>query len=166
MKVTLNIKLVNPEYSQALADKEYGGKESEDNIRFLWEDEFDVEGAVKEFKVVNNTTYTLAGEFPDGKTFSYEIPDMTIIHCHLDNGELVQFPISGKLIQKTEKKTDKVGNIIFRILLKGVKEMVSPMTGTYFLKSDFPEALLEFVNEEEEEEEEEVEEEENGDEQE
>lgn len=44
MKVTINVKLVNSKFNQAYADKENDGFETEDNIRFLWEDEFEIQG--------------------------------------------------------------------------------------------------------------------------
>lgn len=158
MKVTLNLKRLNPGFSQEYANQHYGGKESEDNIRFTWEDEFDVPGDVKEFTVINRSSYTLSGEFPGGNKFSYSIPDVTIIQCDLPDGSHTQFPISGKLIQKTEKKMDKDGNIVFKVILKGGQEIVNPMDGAYFLKRDFPAELLPYVHEEEEEDEEEWEE--------
>jgi hypothetical protein len=153
MVVTLNIKLVNPHFSQTFANEHHRGKESEDNIHYVWEDELEVKGSVKEFKILNNQTFSLAGEFPDGKKFNYEIPAITLIQCELKNGSYAQFPISAKLIQRTEKKTDKEGNITFQIFLKGNKDFVSPMEGAYILKKDFPLELIPYLPKEEDEDE-------------
>lgn len=149
MKVTLNIKLVNSKFNQVYADRENEGEETEDNIKYLWEDEFVVKGNVADLKVKNNATYTLSGYLPDNSSFNYEIPDMTIIECIMQDGKVSQFPISKKLILKTDKKqTGK--ELIFYVNLKSSKPLVNPMDGAYFLKDDYPQELLKYISEEEE----------------
>ena len=59
MKVTLNIKLVNSKFNQAYADKDNEGEETEDNIKYLWEDEFEVNSARKPV-VWYNSIHTLS----------------------------------------------------------------------------------------------------------
>src|ERR1700741_2502030 len=103
MEVTLNVKLVNSEFNQSIADDLHNGEESEDNIKYLWEDEFTVQGKVALFKIKNNATFQLKGILPDDKEFSYDIPDMCIVECTMEDGSVVQFPISKKLIKATEK---------------------------------------------------------------
>ena len=73
MNLHLHFILVNSEFNKGLADDLYNGEESEDNIKHLWEDEFQVSEPVKEFKISNNAIYKLAGFFPDDKPFSFEI---------------------------------------------------------------------------------------------
>ncbi|MBI3519659.1 MAG: hypothetical protein HY062_09925 [Bacteroidetes bacterium] len=149
MIVTVNVKLVNSKFNQAYADKENEGEETEDNIKYLWEDEFDVQGNVATFKVVNNTTYLLKGLYPNDDEFCFEIPDMTILECTMDNGSITQFPFSKKAISKTEKKETKKG-LTFYVQLKSIREVVNPMTGVYILKDDYPKELLELYSDEEE----------------
>lgn len=149
MIVTINVKLVNSQFNQAYADKENEGEETEDNIKYLWEDEFEVQGNVTNFKVVNNTTYLLNGLYPNDDEFSFEIPDMTVLECTLDNGSVTLLPFSKKAISKTEKKETKKG-MTFYVHLKSVRELVNPMTGVYILKDDYPKELLELYNDEEE----------------
>lgn len=149
MKVTINVKLVNSKFNQAYADKENEGQETEDNIKYLWEDEFDVQGNVTNFKVINNTTYLLKGLYPNDDEFCFEIPDMTILEYTMDNGSVNQFPFSKKAIGKTEKKETKKG-LTFYVQLKSIREVVNPMTGVYILKDDYPKELLELYNDEEE----------------
>jgi hypothetical protein len=60
MDLHLHFILVNSEFNQGLADDLYGGEESEDNIKYLWEDELKVSEPIQDFKIKNNTTYTLA----------------------------------------------------------------------------------------------------------
>ena len=149
MIVTINVKLVNSNFNQAYADKENEGQETEDNIKYLWEDEFEVQGNVTNFKVINNTTYLLNGLYPNDDEFSFEIPDMTVLECTLDNGSVTLMPFSKRAINKTEKVETKQG-MTFYVHLKSIKEVVNPMTGVYILKEDYPKELLELYSDEEE----------------
>jgi hypothetical protein len=150
MKVTINVKLVNSKFNQAYADKENEGDETEDNIKYLWEDEFEVQGKVSNFKVINNTTYLLKGLYPDDEEFAFEIPDMTVLECTMEDGSVTLMPFSKKAISKTEK-IDGKNEMQFNVQLKSIREVVNPMTGVYILKEDYPEELLALLNDEEEE---------------
>jgi hypothetical protein len=149
MIVTINVKLVNSQFNQAYADKDNEGEETEDNIKYLWEDEFEVQGNVTNFKVINNTTYLLNGLYPNDDEFSFEIPDMTVLECTLDNGSVTLIPFSKKAVSKTEKVETKKG-MTFYVHLKSIREVVNPMTGVYILKDDYPKELLELYHDEEE----------------
>lgn len=149
MTVTINVKLVNSKFNQAYADKENEGEETEDNIKYLWEDEFVVQGNVSNFKIINNTTYLLNGLYPNDDEFSFEIPDMTVLECAMTDGSKTLFPFSKKAISKTEKIETKNG-MTFYVHLKSIREIINPMTGVYILKDDYPKELLELQSDEEE----------------
>jgi hypothetical protein len=116
----------------------------------LWEDEFEVQGNVTNFKVINNTTYLLKGLYDDDDEFCFEIPDMIVLECTMDNGSQTLIPFSKKAVSKTTKVDTKDG-FYFNVHLKSVKEIVNPMEGVYILKDDYPQELLGFVNDDEEE---------------
>lgn len=140
MKVTINTRLINSKFDQAYADAEYDGKESDDNIRCLWEDEFVVVGDVTHFKVKNNEVYKLQGLMPDDTPFNYDIPEMTVVECTMADGSINRFAFSKKLILKTEKK--QVGDhITFNVQVRSSKGLVNPMDGVYILEAHFPEEL-------------------------
>lgn len=149
MKVTLNIKLVNSKFNQAYADKDNEGEETEDNIKYLWEDEFDVKGNVKNFKVINNTTYLLKGLYANDDEFCFEIPNMTVLECTMEDGSVTLLPFSKKAISKTDKVDSKDG-LYFNINLKSIYEIINPMLGVYIIKDDYPQELLGELNDEEE----------------
>ena len=149
MKVTLNIKLVNSKFNQAYADKDNEGEETEDNIKYLWEDEFDIKGNVTNFKVVNNTTYLLKGLYPNDDEFCFEIPNMTVLECTMDDGSVTLLPFSKKAISKTDKVDSKDG-LYFNINLKSTYEIINPMLGVYIIKEDYPKELLDHTSDEEE----------------
>ena len=142
MDLYLHFILVNSEFNQGLASDLYEGQESEDNIKHLWEDEFKVSEPIKEFKIKNNTTYTLAGYFPDDKPFSFEIWDMTVVDCITESGKSMQFAVSKKLVKKTEKVVkEKINETHMYFYLKDAMPMENPMNGVYILKTDFPKEL-------------------------
>lgn len=143
MKVTINVKLVNSEFDHDIAIALYEGDESDENIKYLWEDEFEVIGDVESFKVKNNAIYTLEGLKSDDTKFSYEIWDMIIVECIDKKGNISQFSFSKKLVKLTEKLQDeKTKDITFKVLLTDKIEHVNPMDGLYILKSSFPKELL------------------------
>ncbi|MGZ4034070.1 MAG: hypothetical protein ACXVPU_15760 [Bacteroidia bacterium] len=142
MDLYLHFILVNSEFNQGLADDLYEGQESEDNIKYLWEDEFKVSEPIKEFKIKNNAIYTLAGYFPDDKPFSFEIWDMTVVDCITESGKTMQFAVSKKLVKKTEKVVkEKINETHMYFYLKDAMPMENPMNGVYILKTDFPKEL-------------------------
>ena len=142
MDLYLHFILVNSEFNQGLANDLYEGQESEDNIKYLWEDEFKVSEPIKEFKIKNNTTYTLAGFFPDDKPFSFEIWDMTVVDCITESGKTMQFAVSKKLVKKTEKVVkEKINETHMYFYLKDAMPMENPMNGVYIVKTDFPKEL-------------------------
>jgi hypothetical protein len=139
MDLHLHFILVNSEFNKGLADDLYNGEESEDNIKYLWEDEFRVSEDVKEFKIRNNASYTLAGTIGEDP-FSYEIWDMTVIDCITVSGQTMQFAVSKKLLKKTERTGDQNEAHVFFYLRDSVP-MENPMNGVYICKSDFPKEL-------------------------
>jgi len=142
MNLYLHFILVNSEFNQGLADDLNEGEESEDNIKYLWEDELKVAEPIKEFKIKNNATYTLAGFFPDDKAFSFEIVDTTIVDCITESGKNMQFAVSKKLLKKTDKKVDeKMDETHLYFYLRDTFPLENPMDGIYILKQDFPKAL-------------------------
>jgi hypothetical protein len=142
MDLYLNFILVNSDFNQGIANDLHEGQESEDNIKYLWEDEFKVSEPVKEYKIRNNAIYTLAGYFPDGKEFNFEIWDMTIVDCITDDGKKMQFAVSKKLLKKTEKIVDsKKDEAHLYFYLRDALPLENPMNGVYILKTDFPKEL-------------------------
>lgn len=147
MNLHLHFILVNSEFNQGLAQDLYNGEESEDNIKYLWEDELKVSEPIKEFKIVHNAIYTLAGYFPDNKFFSFEILDTTIVDCITEGNKKMQFVVSKKLIKKLDKIVDdknKETHLFF--YLKDKTPLENPMNGVYILKSDFPKELSQKKN--------------------
>ncbi len=140
MKVTITIKEVNPDFDQEFADRENEGHESEENVRYNWEDEFLVKDEVKEFNIRNNEIYVLEGLNGEEK-FAYDIPGMTIVECFGENDMITRFAASRKLIKDTKKNIGKNGDIHFFMFLKGGHAHINPIQGVYISAKDFPKEL-------------------------
>lgn len=142
MDLYLHFILVNSEFIQGYADDVHNGQESEDNIKYLWEDEFKVSEPVTEFKIRNNTSYHLKGYFADNSMFDFEISDMTVVDCITANGSNMQFAVSKKLLKKTEKVVEEQKNETrLYFYLKDGLPLENPMNGVYILRTDFPKEL-------------------------
>lgn len=142
MNLHLHFILVNSDFNQGLADDFSEGQETEDNIKHLWEDELKVSEPVKDFKIRNNATYTLAGYYPNGEEFSFDIWDMTIVDCITTDGKQMQFAVSKKLLKKTEKIVDaKNEETHLYFYLRDALPLENPMNGIYILRTDFPKEL-------------------------
>lgn len=142
MNLHLHFILINSEFNTGLADDLHEGEETEDNIKYLWEDEFKVSEPVEDFKIKNKVIYTLAGLYPDHTEFSFEIPDMTIVNCTTVSGSHQQFAVSKKLLRKTEKiVNEKADETHLYFYLRDHPPMENPMNGVYILRSDFPKEL-------------------------
>jgi hypothetical protein len=138
MKFILRVKCVNHDFSQEIADKQHGGKESDDNIHYLWEDELELTQKITTIKVRNNVSYLLQGQ-QGRKKFSHEFPSCTIIDCIHEDGTITQFPFTKRLIRDTENKRSKDGlHLWFTVYLKGKFKIVNPFDGAYFAKEEFP----------------------------
>lgn len=142
MKLSLHFILVNSEFNKGLADDLYNGDESEDNIKYLWEDELEVSEPVKSYKIRNKDIYQLKGWYADNSEFCFDIWDTTVVDCTTENDQLMQFAVSKSMIKKTEKKQEKNGDTHLYFYLRDTIKHISPMNGVYIDKKDFPKELL------------------------
>ena len=142
MKVTITVKEVNPEFDRELADREHEGKESSDNILYNWEDEFEISGDVKDFKIRNNAVYELGVQVEgEEEIATYPIEGMMIVDSILSDGATTSCAFSRSIVKDTKKVISQKGDIHFYIFLKGGKEIVTPFTGIYIAEKDFPKEL-------------------------
>ena len=143
MELIVHFIQVNSQFNQTMADNIHGGEESEDNIKYLWEDELKVAEAVTDFKINNNATYVLAGYFPNDAPFNFNIAEMVVCDCNLISGKNTQFAVSKKLVKKTDRIVDaQKGETHLYFYLKDKLEMENPMDGVYILKENFPKELV------------------------
>ncbi|TND07819.1 MAG: hypothetical protein FD123_2809 [Bacteroidetes bacterium] len=137
MHVTITIKEINSAFSQEYADRNHEGQESEENIKYNWEDELEVSEDVADFTIHNNTEYALEGMDGD-KPFRFNIPGMCVCECKTAGGNISRFAVSRKLIRDTKKSVTKKGDVHFFFFLKDKHPHVNPFPGVYISKHDFP----------------------------
>ena len=136
---------INPEFDQDYADSFNHGEESEDNIKHLWEDEFEIADA-KEVTIKNRSTYVLEGE-KEGSSFRYELPNICVTEIRNQSGEISYLGVSQRILKSTDKSI--INDVTtFTYFIKGRFDPINPFYGLYVVASDFPEALMDYETDE------------------
>ncbi len=131
---------LNDLFSEELANTLHQGNETEDNHRYHWEDEFEVQNVLS-FSVEENGAYHLKGTQGSGADFSFAIPNMTVITLRLSNDTEAQFAISNQLIQRVKQSSmDQDTHML--VELKDSEPFANPITGIYIANHDFPIQLV------------------------
>ena len=138
MKATIHIKLVNGDFSQSIADDFYEGDASEDNVRYIWEEELYFNN-IDTFKILNNAQYTLNYVIGDDSKEN-TINNLTIIEGETNKG-VQQIIVSKKIIKSTNKTTTPTGDVVFELILKDNINFYNPTDGMYIIATDFPKDL-------------------------
>lgn len=110
MKVQINFKVINPDYSQSTADDYNFGKESESNSKYNRVTTYEILNAIS-IELINQGTYQLRGKFMNGNPFEIPIPNVTIFRCHLENGSSEDFAVSKSVLSKTHQVHNEKYNI-------------------------------------------------------
>jgi hypothetical protein len=69
MSYSIQVFLKNNSFSEEYAQEKHDGKDSPENIRYEWEDEFRLTDASDVLEIVRDQPFVLAGEIGDGKSF-------------------------------------------------------------------------------------------------
>jgi hypothetical protein len=133
--------LLNDNYSQEHADAQHAGKESENNRKYLWEDELRVTSEIEEVIFHENGIYHLKGEYPKGNLFEYEVLDMLLYELKMKGRESVFLGASKQLVDQhiLEKKED---NYQLTFYLKDNEPFSDPVPGIYIASKAFPKELV------------------------
>ncbi len=137
MAYNVHVFLRNSDFSQEFADEQHNGEESPENIRHEWEDEFRITGTFSKVEVVRDQTYELKGDLGDNRPFSYQIPGVTSVLFHAEDGA-TELVFSEKALDEyildTEKHT-------LEVYLNDDEVVENPLPGIYIVLSDFPKEL-------------------------
>lgn len=139
MAVRIHFYQINSSYSQEYANQYHDGEESEDNIRYHWEDEISITGEVIDIEENKNAEYILTGEYQE-KKFSYNVPNMHKITFEIKESQNAQVAVSKSILEKIEKEENKE-ETIFHFYLKEREVFANPVPGTYIDVADFPQEL-------------------------
>lgn len=131
---------LNDLFSQELADTNHSGQETEDNHRYHWEDELEVQDVYK-VNILEDGVYSLRGTIGMNTDFLYKISRMTIISVSLCSGQELQFAVSNQLLNSV-KQTKDVNRQYIHIEIKDNEPYVNPIPGVYIANHDMPNELL------------------------
>ena len=141
MHLNVHFYLLNEHFSQEHADAQHDGQESENNLRFEWEDEFDVKTNIKEIVTHRKSLYSLEGELGDANFFKYDIPEMLIFDIVDQDHEITQLACSESIVESFQFSELGDDNRRLDVYLKEEEPHTNPIPGIYIALSDFPEDL-------------------------
>lgn len=102
MKVQINFKVIDKDFSRRYANDYKDGKESDNNMKYHWAKSYEIK-EVKSVELIEKGTYQLKGKFKDGNEFDFPIPNVSIFRCHLEDGEDLDFAVSNSILNKTHQ---------------------------------------------------------------
>ena len=136
-----NVFLLNEHFSPEYAEAQHGGKDSENNRRYDWEDEFAITSSVKKIEVLQGVEYPLRGVLPDGKEFSYDVPSMLVFKIVSEDAPETYIGASQSIVDRFEQE-ELEGKVRIRIYLKDYEPMANPIPGVYIASKEFPKELI------------------------
>lgn len=141
MNCKIHIYLLNDLFSQELADAEFGGKESADNLRYEWEDELEIQGDVTSVQEIPDGIYTLAGYDENDEVFSHEIPKMHLFEIATATHPTTFVGASASIVDHCTLEQNEQGFTI-SIYLKDYEPMANPVPGIFIASKSFPKSLI------------------------
>lgn len=141
MACIVHVYLLNDLYSQKEADMHHGGKETEDNRKYLWEDEMRINGSITNLEEIESTTYPLQGYNEDGSIFTHDVTKMYLIQIDTKENPRVYIGASASMVEKCYiDQNDKEYTV--RLYLKDNEPYANPIPGIYIASKEFPKALV------------------------
>ena len=140
MRVTAHFYLVNEDFSPEYAEANHGGEETENNMRYYWEDSLKVKNEIKSIELLEDSVYTIQGVFPDGNGFSFDIPNMTQLLLHGEDESVTALAFSKHIYHNYTQEKDGEHEII-RVYFKDYEVFSNPIPGVYITAKDFPKEL-------------------------
>lgn len=141
MKLTAHFFLLNDHFSPEYAEANHGGKESENNPLYEWEDEMEVSQGLKEIEVLRNGTFNLVGEMPDGESFDCPVEKMFLLALKMENGQIGHFGVSESILDSYTLEGDDSKQVL-KVYIKDYEPLANPMPGVFIASKEFPKALI------------------------
>jgi hypothetical protein len=137
MSFFVSVFLKSSSFSEAYALEKHDGKDSPENIRYEWEDEFKIVGDVVLKEVLRNQDFVLAGEMGENEAFSFTINDVMKFQFEGD-GEISSLVFSEKSMDEYVIDSEKNKLTVY---LNDIEDVENPVSGVYIASSDFPKEL-------------------------
>lgn len=143
MKVTISYRQVNAAYDHDYAKQNHGGKESDGNRKYNREEVIKINGNVKAVNVIDDDDFTWMVKQADGKEVPYKVPNMQVVQCFMDSGDIQQYAVSAALIDPSHKTQKVNGNRTFYYFnLNQDTDYINSGSGVIIAKADFPKELM------------------------
>ncbi len=137
----VNVYLLNEHFSPEYAEAQHNGKESENNLRYEWEDEFAITSDVLSVTAIEDASFPLQGEMPDGQIFSHEVTRMLLFEIASADAPTTFVGASASIVDSYEIDQSGV-DIRLKIFLKDYEPMSNPIPGIYIASKEFPKELI------------------------
>jgi hypothetical protein len=140
MKIyTIHFYLLNDDFSPEYADANHNGQETENNLKYEWEDEIVLKNEILGFTVIDEP-YKISGYLPDDSIFSYEIKNTTIFRAIGADEQATDFAVSSDLLDRFEEKEEE-NSVRLNVFLKDYEPFTNPIPGVFIISKDFPKEL-------------------------
>jgi hypothetical protein len=136
MKLTLHYFLLNENFSPEYAEANHKGEETENNPKYEWEDEFEIND-LDSFKIIRNGNLPLSGELPNGEAFFVQVEKMFVIELVTNSQQKAYLGISESILDSFEETENKIS-----IYIKDYEPHANPMNGVYIASKEFPKELV------------------------
>ena len=137
MSYIIHVYLKNASFSEDYAQENHEGKDSPENIRYEWEDEFAIRGEFSDVEIKRHEEYTLSGEQGENEVFHVVFDDVFIFHFIGKDGITpLVFPESAVDEYELDKEKKKL-----RVYLNDDELIENPIPGIYLLAEKFPKEL-------------------------
>jgi hypothetical protein len=141
MQCVVHVYVLNEHYSQEYADQHNGGKDSELNRKYDWEDELLITSTVQHIEEIRSAIYPLKGQFPSGESFEFPIANMLLFDIQSEGQPSTIIGASEEIVDHFScDKTNS--NWVVSIFLKDYEPMANPIPGIYIASKSFPTALI------------------------
>lgn len=141
MECKIHVYLLNEHFSEEHAEAHHNGEESENNLKYEWEDEFSVTSSVEAVEVHENVSFPLQGEMPDGTAFSHDVANMFLFEIKSSDAPSTFIGASKSIVEEHELIKEET-RFVIRLFLKDYEPMSNPIPGIYIASKEFPKALI------------------------
>jgi len=141
MKLNVHFYMLNDHFSQEHADAQHNGEESENNLKYEWEDELAIKDPIKEVIVNRKSIYTIKGALGENETFAYDIPQTLVFDIVGEDNTITQMACSESIIENFELLDLENGDQLLNVYLVEIEPHTNPIPGIYIALQEFPKEL-------------------------
>jgi hypothetical protein len=140
MNLNIHYFLLNEDFSQEHADANHNGQESENNLKYEWEDEIEVK-EIDSFEILRKHTFPINAVLPDDTQITCDLSNMFCIKLITKTNEIAYLGVSESILADFEELTINAQKT-FKIYLKDMEPHGELMPGVYLASKEFPKELI------------------------